>query len=96
MPTATHNFLPGDTVFYITDDCELDAGLRDEMLKPRVQEATVESVGIFIDDTNTTVVTYTVKNKTGDFQVTQALETDTFGDLATALTEYAVRINALA
>jgi len=29
MPSATHDFIPGDTVFYITDDCEPDAGLRD-------------------------------------------------------------------
>ncbi|KKM23719.1 hypothetical protein LCGC14_1612310 [marine sediment metagenome] len=95
MPSTIHDFIPGDNVFYITDDSEPDAGLRVEMLKPRVQEATVESVGIFID-TNITIITYTVKNKTGDFQVTQALEPDTFGDLATALTEYAVRVNALA
>ena len=93
MPSANHDFIPGDTVFYITDDCEPDAGLRDEMQKPRVQEATVVSVGIFVEDTGTTV-TYTVEDKTS-LDVNQAFEADTFGDLATALVEYATRINAL-
>ena len=94
MPSAVHMFSPGDTVFYITDDCEETPGLRDEMLKIRIQEAVVQSVGIFIDDDGTTI-TYSVKNSTSPFTVTQAFEEDTFGDLTSASAEYATRLSAL-
>lgn len=92
MATVTHLFSVAQTVWYILDDSGKE---QDEMLKIHVQEATVESVGIVIDE-NGQQNSYVVKNKTAPFLTADTEEEDTFGTIDDALTEYKARLSALA